>query len=122
MAAVYQDFGWEGDRARYQLIRAETARRLADPAGCFKHLVAAAGWILHSGSVEHLCLWHLLRARAARAVGDGAFARSAVAEGLHLSRRCGLGLYHIELLCEEAELFLGVGDVTAAEHSARAAH
>ena len=119
MAGLLGDIGWEGDRARYRLMQAETARRLADPAGCFKHLVAAAGWILHSGSVEHLCLWHLIRARAARGVGDDALAHSAVGEGLHLARRCGLGLYHIELLCEEAELSLADGDAAAAERTAR---
>jgi hypothetical protein len=122
LAALYQDIGWEGDRARYRLIEAETARRRADPDGCFKHLVAAAGWILHSGSVEHLCQWHLIRARAARDVGDHAFARTAVEEGLHLARRCGLGLYHIELLCEEAELSLADGNGAAAERAARDAH
>jgi hypothetical protein len=42
-----------------------------------------------------------------------------VEEGLHLARRCGLGLYHIELLCAQAELSLGGGDLTTAEAAAR---
>ncbi len=103
---LYQEMGWEAERARYQLIEAEAARRNADTEACFKGLVAATSWILHSGSVEHLCLWHLIRARAGRATGDFAFARSAVEEGCHLARRCGLRLYLVELMCEEAELLL----------------
>jgi hypothetical protein len=119
MAALYQDIGWEGDRARYRLIQADAAWCRADPDGCRGHLDGAAGWILHSGSAEHLCLWHLLRARAARAVGEFPAARGAAEEGLHLARRCGLGLYHIDLLCEQAELALAGGETAAAEAAAR---
>jgi hypothetical protein len=121
LETLYQTIGWEGDRARCRLFLAEAARRQADADGCRKHLDVAAGWVLHSGSVEHLCLLHLIQTRAARDAGDHAAARRAVEEGLHLARRCGLGLYHVELLCEQTEVFLSGGDAAAAETAARAA-
>jgi hypothetical protein len=114
----YHDIGWEGDRVRCQLLQAEVARRQADLARCREYLELASGWILHSGSVEHLCLLHLVRARVARTVGDGEAAQCAVHEGLHLARQCGLGLYHIELLCEQAEICLARADSPVAEQVA----
>ncbi len=117
----YQDIGWEGDRARCQLLLAEVARRQADPDLCQQYLHAAAGWILHSGSVEHLCLLHLVRARVARGAGQHEAAQRALDEGLHLARQCGLGLYHVELLCEQAELLLARGDAPGAEVRGREA-
>ena len=42
-------------------------------------------------------------------------------EGLHLARRCGLGLYQIELLTVKAELLLSESQAAAAEQSAREA-
>jgi hypothetical protein len=121
LAAFYQDIGWEGDRARCELLLAERARRLAEPDRCRDHLEAASRWVLHAGSVEHLCLLHLIRGRAARTAGDGEAARHAVEEGLHLARQCGLGLYHVELLCEAAEQGLARSDAAAAEPLAAAA-
>jgi hypothetical protein len=117
----YGDIGWEGDRARCQLLLAEVARRQADAAQCRKYLDAASGWILHSGSVEHLCLLHLMRARAARSAGDHQNAQWALDEGLHTARQCGLGLYHVDLLCEQAEVSLVRGDAVTAEQAAREA-
>src|SRR5262249_9805153 len=119
MAALFQDIAWEGQRARYQLLQADTAWRQGDTDGCHKHLETAARWILHSGSVEHLCYLHVLQARAARFAAEHGAARRAVEAGLHLARRCGLGLYHIELLCEQAELLLACGDAAGAEAAAR---
>jgi hypothetical protein len=115
---LYQDMGREGERARAQLIAAEAARRQADVAACRHHLQAASAWILHSGSVEHLCLFHLIRARVASDTGERETAQRAVIEGLHLSRACDLELYHIELLCVQAEINLARGDAPAAEHLA----
>jgi hypothetical protein len=118
---LYQHIGWECDRARFGLLLAEVARRQADIETCRKHLDGAAHWILHSGSVEHLCLLHLFRARAARTSGDRAAAARALEEGVHLAHRCGLGLYRIELLCERVELLLAGGQAEAAETSAQQA-
>ncbi|HEY7311842.1 MAG TPA: hypothetical protein VH643_20935 [Gemmataceae bacterium] len=118
---LYQDMGHEGERARCRLLAAEAARRQADAPACLAHLQAASGWILHSGSVEHLCLYHLMRARAAGDTGERETAQRAVHEGLHLARTCGLGLYHIELLCAQAEISLARGDAPAAEHTANEA-
>jgi hypothetical protein len=118
---LYHDLGWEGDRARCQLLLAEVARRQADLAGCQKHLQAATRWILHSGSVEHLSFWHLVRARAARSAGEMESARRTAAEGLHLAEQCGLGLDHVELLCEAAEIGLASGNIAAAEQAAQEA-
>jgi hypothetical protein len=129
LADFYQGIGWEGDRARCELLQAEARRGLAgldvcrEPMLdlCREHLETASRWILHAGSVEHLCLYHLIRARAARTAGDGETARHAAEEGLHLACQCGLGLYHVELLCEVAEQCLGRSDAAAAGPVAAAA-
>src|SRR5262249_34693832 len=62
---------------------------------------------------------HLVRSRFARAAGQPAIAQAALTEGLHLARQCSLGLYHIELLCTQAELCLADGNAAAAEPPAR---
>jgi hypothetical protein len=106
---------------RWLCIVAEAARRQLDHAHCGSNLESAAKWILHSGSVEHLCLLHITQARLARSEGDGEAAQRAVYPGLQLARQCGLGLYLIELLCEQAEICLARTDYSAAEHHAAAA-
>jgi hypothetical protein len=121
MGSVYQDFGWEGDRARWLCIVAEAARRQSDYVHSRSNLDLAAKWILHSGSVEHLCLLHLPQARLARVEGDGEAAQRAASLGIQLARQCGLGLYLIELLCEQSEICLARTDYPAAEHFAAAA-
>jgi tetratricopeptide (TPR) repeat protein len=118
---LYQDIGWEGERARCQLLLAEAARRHGDLAAAGASLQAAYSWAVHSGSIEHLCLLHLVQARLARSEGDGENAQRAVAGGIHMARQCGLGLYLIELLCEQAEICLARADAPAAEHVAAAA-
>jgi hypothetical protein len=118
---LYHGMGWEGDRVRCQLLLAELARRQTDFKNCQKQLEVAARWVLHSGSVEHLALYHLTRARAERSADKLPIAQSAVLEGLHLADQCGLGLYHVELLCERAEIALVLKDAADAEQSARAA-
>jgi hypothetical protein len=65
---------------------------------------------------------HLLRARLGRRPdGDHAAARRALDEGLHLARQSGLGLYLIDLLCEQAQAALGDGNLAGAEGTAREA-
>src|SRR5262249_2252584 len=117
----YKEIGWESDRARCRLIQAEVARRQADRRRCYDCLYDAARWILRSGSVEHLCLLHLMRSRVARGEDDLVLAQQALDEGLHLARHCRLGLYHVDLLCEQAEVDLARGDAAVAEVSAREA-
>ena len=116
----YGDVGWDGERARCQLLLAELARRQGDVARCADYFVAATEWVLHAGSVEHLCLFHLVRSRVARTKSLGRAAQSVVTEGLHLARQCGLGLYLIELLCEQAEVCLARDDPKAADWAAAA--
>ena len=70
--------------------------------------------------MEHLCLWHLLRARTENDGGDPRAARRAAEEGVHAAGQGGLGLYRILLLNARAEVLLR-GEVEAAEASARAA-
>jgi hypothetical protein len=118
---LYQEIGQEGERSRCHLLLAEVARRQADPALALQHLEAAARWILHSGSCEHLCQLHLIRARLARSTGDAEAARRDTEEGLHLAERADLGLYRIELLCERAEECLARGEGAPAERPAREA-
>jgi len=118
---VYEMIGWEDDRARCQLIRAEVACRMGDMTCATQSLERAAGWVLHSGSVEHLCLYHLVRSRVANRDGDVQAADHAVEEGLRMANPSGLGLYHIELLCVQAELLLNRAQAAAAEPPAREA-
>jgi hypothetical protein len=118
---VYEMIGWEDDRVRCQLFRADVASRLGDGAGTARSLDDATAWILHSGSVEHLCVYHLVRARIAMRTHANAAAQSDLEEGLHLARRCGLGLYHVELLIAQAEFALIESQAVAAERAAREA-
>ncbi len=110
---VYEMIGWEDDRSRSRLYRAEAACRMGDTPSMTSSLEAAARWVLHSGSVEHLCLYHLVRARIAQKAGDLRTARLAVDEGLHLARQSGLWLYQVELLCVQTELLLSGGQSAA---------
>src|SRR5262249_45660708 len=121
LMVLYHDIGWEADRARCQLFHAEAYRRQGDQARCRGHMASASKWILNSGSVEHLCLLHLIQARKERELGDGEAAQRAADAGIRLARQCGLGLYLIELLCAQAEICLARADYPAAEHFAAAA-
>jgi hypothetical protein len=118
---VYEMIGWEDDRARCQLFRADVASQLGDREGAEQSLEAATGWALHAGSIEHLCIYHLVRARIAFRAQDRHSAQLAAKEGLHLARRCGLRLYLVELLSLRAELFLDESQPSAAEDAAREA-
>jgi tetratricopeptide (TPR) repeat protein len=118
---VYEMFGWEDDRARCQLLRAYVACQMRDTVSARQSIESAGQWILHSGSVEHLCLYHLVRARCATQANEVEAAQFAVDEGLHVARQCGFGLYHVELLCVEANLLLIAAQAIAAERSAREA-
>ena len=81
-------------------------------------LDAATGWILHSGSVEHLCVYHLVRARIAFRAQDFGPAQLAVDEGLRLARERPQALSRgATRLC--AELFLAESQPQAAEQAAR---
>jgi hypothetical protein len=119
--ALFHDIGWEGERARGQLFLAEVHRRQGDREQAQARVIEASKWILHSGSVEHLCLLHLIQTRLARSTNDGEAAQHAVGAGIRLARQSGLGLCLIELLCEQAETCLDRADAPAAEHFAAAA-
>jgi hypothetical protein len=121
LTGLFQDLGWEGDRARCLLLQAEIARRQHDAVAFSQHLEAGARWTLHSGSVEHLCLYHLVRGRAACAAGELGAAQRAVGEGIHVASHCGLGLYLVELRCLQAEISLGQGAGGPAAEQAGAA-
>jgi hypothetical protein len=111
--------GWNGDGARCRLLLAEAARRQADLAAAERNLAEASKSIFHAGSVEHLCLLHLVRARIGRDLGQMAEAMKDVGEGLHLSGQCGLGLYHVELLCEQGTCLIAEQNLVAAEDCLR---
>jgi ATP/maltotriose-dependent transcriptional regulator MalT len=113
--------GWEDDRVRWRLFRAELASRVGDTTDARQSLEAAARWVLRSGSVEHLGLSHLVRSRVATRAGDLKTSELAVNEGLHAARLSGLVLYLIELLCVRAELLLDGAAPSAAEQAAREA-
>jgi tetratricopeptide (TPR) repeat protein len=120
-AQLYATIGWEDGRARCLLLRAEVASRIGERSAAAEALDSAARWALHSGSVEHLCLYHLVRSRIAIDEGAHQAARFALDEGLLLARQSGLWLYHVELFCLQAALLMKDSDAVAAERSARAA-
>ncbi len=103
---LYETIAWADDKARCELYRAETASILGETTASRQALLSAAQWVVHSGSVEHLCLYHLIRSRLLKRSGDFQAASIAVNEGLHIARQSGLGLYLVELLCERSELLL----------------
>jgi hypothetical protein len=116
---IYEVIGWEDNRARCQLIRAEVACQMGDGSGARQSLELATPWVLHSGSVEHLCLYHLARARISSNAGEFPAAQPAVDEGLRLARQCGLRLEQVELLNLQADISLSCLQSVAAEQSAR---
>jgi hypothetical protein len=118
---LYEMIGWEDDRARCQLVRAEAACRMGDAQASARALQAAARWVLHSGSMEHLCLYHLVRARIEMKADEVQSAQLDVEAGLHIARDCQLRLDHVELLCVQAELHYRGSQPSAAERSAREA-
>ena len=69
-AQLYETIGWEDGRVRCLLFRAEVASRIGDRSAAAAALESAAQWVLHSGSVEHLCLYHLVRSRIAMNEGE----------------------------------------------------
>jgi hypothetical protein len=81
----------------------------------------AAQWIIVSGSQEHLCLLHLGKARVALAAHEVAPAEAALREGLRTAQHSGFGLYHIDMVVEEATLALLAGDPRRAADRATAA-
>jgi tetratricopeptide (TPR) repeat protein len=66
-------------------------------------------------------LLHLVSSRLARKEGNSEAAQRATSAGIHAARQSGLGLYHIELLCEQAEVCLARGDAPAAAGFAQSA-
>lgn len=92
------------ERMRYWLVLAEIERREGQLSRSREAITEVEPWLLRSGSVEHLCLFQLARARLMRDTGDLIGAAAAADEGVHLARRCGLGLYHIDLLIERARI------------------
>ncbi len=116
---VYEVIGWEDNRVRCQLIRAEVASQIGDGVSARQSLELATPWILHSGSVEHLCLYHLTRARLSASTREFQEAQQAVDEGLRLARQCGLTLELVRLLNLQAEIALCCSQAHAAEASAR---
>jgi hypothetical protein len=82
-------------------------------------LDAATPWILHSGSVEHLCLYHVTRAGVLVHARELQAAESAVREGLRLAEESGMRLEQIELLNLWAEICLDGSEPAAAEELAR---
>jgi AAA ATPase domain len=120
-AVMYETIGWEDGRTRCQLFRAEVASRMGDAATAEEAIDAASQWVLHSGSVEHLCLYHLVRTRMLMNADEIRAAERAAEEGLLLAGTSGLRLYQVDLLCLQAGLLLRESQSAAAEQSARAA-
>ncbi|HJT36601.1 MAG TPA: ATP-binding protein [Pirellulales bacterium] len=121
VADLYAEFGWEGDRARTQLLRADAEARHYHLADARQDFDQAAAWILHSGSMEHLALMHLVHARHQRICGNSSQCAKGIADGLSVALQCGFDLYRIELLCEQTILLLGEGQAEAAQETAREA-
>jgi hypothetical protein len=94
------------EQVRTRLVLAEVERREGHIDGALAGLEREAPWILRSGSVEHLCLYHLFRSRALTDRGEYEAADSESREGLILARQCGLGLAHVDFLNLRSRLAL----------------
>jgi hypothetical protein len=94
------------EQVRTQLVLAEVERREGHTDRALAGLEREAPWILRSGSVEHLCLYHLIRSRALTDRGEYEGADSESREGRLLARQCGLGLAHIDFLNLRSRLAL----------------
>jgi hypothetical protein len=86
------------EKVRTRLVLAEIERREGRTAMALTALEREAPWIMRSGSVEHLCLYHLIRSRVLTDQGEYEAADSESREGLILARQCGLGLAHVDFL------------------------
>jgi hypothetical protein len=94
------------EQVRTRLVLAEVERREGQTDMALAGLEREAPWILRSGSVEHLGLYHLIRSRVLTDRGEYEAADSESREGLLLSRQCGLGLAHIDFLNVRSRLAL----------------
>jgi hypothetical protein len=86
------------EQVRTRLVLAEVERRGGDTETAVTALECEAPWIFRSGSVEHLCLYHLIRSRVLADRGAFEAADLESREGLILARQCGLGLAHVDFL------------------------
>jgi hypothetical protein len=86
------------EQVRTRLVLAEVERREGRTEQALAGLEGEAPWIMRSGSVEHLCLYHLIRSRALTDRGESEAADLESREGLILARQCGLGLAHVDFL------------------------
>jgi hypothetical protein len=94
------------EQVRTQLVLAEVERREGHTEMALSALERESPWIFRSGSVEHLCLYHLIRSRALTDRREYEAADSESREGLLLARQCGLGLAHIDFLNLRSRLAL----------------
>jgi hypothetical protein len=94
------------EQVRTRLVLAEIERREGQTDRALAGLEREAPWILRSGSVEHLSLYHLIRSRALTDRGEYEAADSESREGLILTRQCGLGLAHVDFLNLRSRLAL----------------
>jgi hypothetical protein len=94
------------EQVRTRLVLAEIERQEGYSETALAGLVGEAPWIFRSGSVEHLCLYHLIRSRVLTDQGQYEAADSESREGLLLTRQCGLGLAHVDFLNLRSHLAL----------------
>jgi hypothetical protein len=94
------------EQVRTRLVLAEVDRRQGHAGKALAGLEREAPWIMRSGSVEHLGLYHLIRSRVLTDRGEYEAADSESLEGLLLARQCGLGLAHVDFLNLRARLAL----------------
>ena len=86
------------EQVRTRLVLAEIERREGRIEVALAGLEDEAPWIFRSGSVEHLCLYHLIRSRVLTDLEEYEAADLESREGLIMSRQCGLGLAHVDFL------------------------
>jgi hypothetical protein len=98
--------GNSSEVTRCHLVAAEIERRDRRFKIASDHLDQAEHWVQRSGSVEHLILLLTARMLLAQTSGNATAADACYTEALHLARRCGFGLYHIDLLNHRATALL----------------
>jgi hypothetical protein len=116
-----EEGGFEGsppNRATGRLWSAELEIRRRNLTLAQDWIDRASEWILSSGSQEHLCIFHLTRARLAFASQNWGAAESALTEGLLIATKCRFRIFQIDLLLVRGEAKLRSHDKAGARAAA----
>jgi hypothetical protein len=108
----YSRFESFGNHSVELLFEAELLRVANKHDSAWQKLKLAEAKVIQSGSIEHLCLLHLMKTKLY--LDKGEFANSAyeIFEGLELANKAGYKVLQIDLLNEQARFYLDTNDQT----------